>query len=130
MLEGLGEGDVVVVCRLDSLGRSLHDVVRSMQPIKTAGAGFRGLAEVIDTTTPAGRVAAQLVCTLAELNRTAARERINTGLVAARAGGRVGHLAGALLLLALIGIHVARSLHPLALVGFRNGGGHVVRPSS
>ncbi len=90
LLDRLCERDVVVACRLECLGRSLQDVVRIMQRIETAGAGLRSLAEAVDTTTPQGRATAQLVGTLAELDRTAVRERINTGLAAARAEGRVG----------------------------------------
>ena len=90
VLDRLGESDVVVVCRLECLGRSLQDVVRVMQRIEAAGAGLRSVAEAVDTTTPQGRTTAQLVGTLAELDRTAVRERINTGLAAARAEGRVG----------------------------------------
>ena len=89
-LDGLRAGDVIVVPRLDCLGRSLQDVVRVMQRIEAAGAGLRSLAEAIDTTTSAGRASARLVGDLAELDRTAVRERINSGLAAARAEGRVG----------------------------------------
>ena len=90
MLDRLHEGDVVVVCRLECLGRSLQDVVRVLQRVETAGAGVRSLNEAIDTTTLAGRATTRLVGDLAELDRTAVRERINTGLAAARAEGRVG----------------------------------------
>ena len=55
-----------------TLGRSLQDVVRVLQRVETVGAGLRSLAEAVDTTTPAGRATAQLVGTLAELDRTAA----------------------------------------------------------
>ena len=41
LLDGLREGDVVVVCRLDGLGRSLQDVVHLVQRVVAAGAGFR-----------------------------------------------------------------------------------------
>ena len=90
VLDRLHEGDVVVVCRLDALGRSLQDVVHVMQRIEAGGAGVRSLAEAVDTTTPQGRATAQLVSHLAELDRTAVRDRINAGLAAARAEGRVG----------------------------------------
>jgi len=90
MLDGLDPGDVVVVAQLDGLGRSLPDVVRLVQRIGTAGAGLRSLAEAIDTTTPAGRAAAQLIGGLAAFGRSVARDRIGTGLAAARAEGRVG----------------------------------------
>ena len=90
MLDQLCERDVVVVCRLECLGRSLQDVVRVMQRVETAGAGLRSLAEGVDTTTPQGRATARLAGHFAELDRAALRERINTGLAAARAEGRVG----------------------------------------
>jgi len=90
MLDGLRPGDVVVVAQLDVLGRSLPDAVRVMQRIGTADAGLRSLAEAIDTTTPAGRAAAQLIDGLAAFGGRVARDRIGTGLAAARAEGRVG----------------------------------------
>jgi len=90
MLDGLRLGDVVVVAQLDGLGRSLADVVRLVKRIGTAGAGLRSLAEAIDTTTVAGQAAAQLVGGLAAFGHRVARDRIGTGLAAARAEGRVG----------------------------------------
>ena len=84
MLDRLGEGDVVIACRLECLGRSLQNVVRVMQCIETAGVGLRSLMEAVDTTTPAGRATAQLVGNLAELDRAAVRDRINTSLAAAQ----------------------------------------------
>jgi len=90
MLDELRPGDVVVVAQLGCLGRSLQDVVRLVQRIGTAGAGLRSLAEAIDTTTPAGQAAAQLIGGLAAFGHRVARDRIGTGLAAARAEGRVG----------------------------------------
>ncbi len=90
MLHGLDPGDVVIVAQLDGLGRSLPDVVRLMQRIGTAGAGLRSFAEAIDTTTPVGQAAAQLIGGLAAFGHRIARDRIGTGLAAARAEGRVG----------------------------------------
>jgi len=89
LLDGLREGDVVVVCRLDGLGRSLQDVVHLVQRIDAARAGFRSLAEAIDTTTASGR-AVQAFGSLAALDRTVARNRVSAGLAAARAEGRIG----------------------------------------
>lgn len=90
LLDQLGPGDVMVVPQLSCVGGSLSDVVRVMGHIGTADAGFRSLAEVIDTTTLAGRAAAEVVVSLAAFERTAARDRISAGLAAARAEGRVG----------------------------------------
>jgi len=88
MLDELRPGEVVVVAQLDGLGRSLPDVVRLVQRIGTAGAGLRSLAEAIDTTTPVGQAAAQLIGGLAAFGRNVARDRIGTGLAAARRGAR------------------------------------------
>ena len=90
LLDQVREGDVVVVWRLECLGRSLGDVVRSMQHIGAAGAGFRSLSEAVDTTLPEGWAVAQAVDSLAALDRGFARDRIGVGLAAARAEGRVG----------------------------------------
>ncbi len=89
LLEELSPGDVVVVSQLDGLGRSLQEVVRLLQRIGAAGAGFRSLAEAIDTTTPTEQAAA-LINSLAEFDRSVARDRIGAGLATARAEGRVG----------------------------------------
>ena len=61
-----------------------------MQRIAAAGAGFRSLAEALDTTLPNGRTVAQAIDSLAVLNRGFARGRIGAGLAAARAERRVG----------------------------------------
>jgi len=90
LLDELRPGDVLVVAQLDVLGRSLPDVVRLVQRIGTAGAGLRSLAEAIDSTTLAGQAAAQLIGGLAAFGHRVARDRIGTGLAAARAEGRVG----------------------------------------
>ena len=90
LLDRLRPGDLVVVPQLSCLGGSLPDIVRTMGRIVTASAGVRSLAEAIDTTTSAGRAAAEVIAGLAEFDRTAARDRIGAGLTAARAKGRVG----------------------------------------
>ena len=61
-----------------------------MEKIAQAGAGFRSLTEVIDTTSPAGRMMMQIVGTFAEFERAMLRERTQSGLDIARAQGRVG----------------------------------------
>jgi DNA invertase Pin-like site-specific DNA recombinase len=90
MLDQLREGDVVVVWKLDRLSRSLKDVLHIMERIGDAGAGFRSIAEAIDTTTPAGRMMMQMVGSFAEFERAMIRERTSAGLAAARAEGRIG----------------------------------------
>ena len=90
LLGQLRKGDVLVVWKLDRLSRSLKDVLSLMEKIDQAGAGFRSLTEVIDTTSPAGRMMMQIVGTFAEFERAMLRERTRSGLDAARKQGRVG----------------------------------------
>ena len=90
LLGQLRKGDVVVVWKLDRLSRSLKDVLSLMEKIDQAGAGFRRLTEVIDTTSPAGRMMMQMIGTFAEFERAMLRERTRSGLDAARKQGRVG----------------------------------------
>ncbi len=54
LLDQLRDGDVVVVTKYDRLARSLKDLLEVVEIIKSKGAGFRSLAEGIDTTTPVG----------------------------------------------------------------------------
>ena len=61
-----------------------------MEKIEQAGAGFRSLTEVIDTTSPGGRMMMHIVGTFAEFERAMLRERTRNGLDAARKQGRVG----------------------------------------
>ena len=90
LLGQLRKGDVLVVWKLDRLSRSLKDVLTLMEKIAQAEAGFRSLTEVIDTTSPAGRMMMQIVGTFAEFERAMLRERTRNGLDAARKQGRIG----------------------------------------
>ena len=90
LLGQLRKGDVLVVWKLDRLSRSLKDVLSLMEKIAQAGAGFRSLTEVIDTTSTAGRMMMQIVGTFAEFERAMLRERTRSGLDMARTQGRVG----------------------------------------
>ncbi|MDP3333705.1 MAG: recombinase family protein [Methylococcaceae bacterium] len=90
LLGQLRKGDVLVVWKLDRLSRSLKDVLLLIEKVEQASAGFRSLTEVIDTTSPAGRMMMQMVGTFAEFEREMLRERTQNGLDAARKQGRVG----------------------------------------
>lgn len=90
MLEQLREDDVVVVTKYDRLARSLKDLIDIVQEIRERGAGFRSLAEDIDTTTPAGRLVFHVFGSIAEFERERISERTREGLEAARKRGRVG----------------------------------------
>ncbi len=89
-LEYLREGDVLVVWRLDRLGRSSRHLVNVVADLEERGVGFRSLHEAIDTTTPAGKVIFHVFAALAEFERALIRERTMSGLAAARARGRKG----------------------------------------
>ena len=83
-------GDTVIVWKLDRLGRSLKDLIETLNLLKDRGVDFISLTEKIDTTTPGGKLIFHLMGALAEFERDLIRERTNAGLAAARARGRVG----------------------------------------
>lgn len=89
-LIALRPGDVLVVWRLDRLGRSLKDLIALTERIKEAGAGFRSLGEAIDTTTPAGQLFFHIFGAIAQFERALIVERTRAGLAAARKKGRRG----------------------------------------
>lgn len=84
------DGDVLIVWKLDRLGRSLPHLIETVAGLEAKGAGFRSLTEVIDTTTPGGRLVFHLFGALGEFERDLIRERTRAGLVAAAARGRKG----------------------------------------
>ncbi len=84
------EGDVLVVWKLDRLGRSLKDLIQVVNSLQERGVGFRSLRESIDTTTPSGKLVFHIFGSLAEFEREVIRERTMAGLSAARARGRKG----------------------------------------
>jgi len=84
------EGDIIVVWKLDRLGRSLRDLVSLMSRLQEMGVGFKSLQDNIDTTTPMGKLNFHLFAALAEFERDIISERTKAGLSAARARGRKG----------------------------------------
>ena len=92
-LKVLREGDVLVVWRLDRMGRNLHHLVRTVSMLSERGVGLKvvtGQGTLIDTTTAAGRLSFGIFAALAEFERELIRERTMAGLKAARARGRKG----------------------------------------
>lgn len=90
VLEYVREGDVLVVWRLDRLGRSLAHLIEVVRKLQDRGVGFRSLQEAMDTTTAGGQLIFHIFGALAEFERALIRERTNAGLASARARGRVG----------------------------------------
>jgi putative DNA-invertase from lambdoid prophage Rac len=82
------EIDVVVVWRLDRWGRSVTDLLATLQELEHLGVGFVSLTEALDLTTPAGRAMAALLAVFAEFEREILRERVRAGLARARANGK------------------------------------------
>lgn len=90
LLEQLREDDIVIIWKLDRLGRSLKDLVQLVAEIQEKGAGLKSLNDHIDTTTPHGKLTFHLFAALAEFERDIIRERTMAGLASARARGRKG----------------------------------------
>lgn len=82
------EIDVVVVWRLDRWGRSVTDLLATLQELGHLGVGFVSLTEALDLTTPAGRAMAALLAVFAEFEREILSERVRAGLAHARQNGR------------------------------------------
>ncbi len=89
-LSFLREGDILVVWRLDRLGRSLPNLIEIVSQLEARGVGFRSLTEVIDTTTSGGRLVFHIFGALGQFERDLIRERTKAGLAAAAARGRKG----------------------------------------
>lgn len=90
LMDILREGDVLVVWRLDRLGRTLKHLIALVADLAEAGIGFVSLTESIDASTPAGKLIFHVFGALAEFERNVIRERTMAGLAAARARGRLG----------------------------------------
>jgi DNA invertase Pin-like site-specific DNA recombinase len=84
----LGEGDVLMVTRLDRLARSTRDLLNTLDDIAKRGAGFRSLADTwADTTTPHGRLMLTVLGGLAEFERELIKARTGEGRARAKARG-------------------------------------------
>jgi putative DNA-invertase from lambdoid prophage Rac len=81
------EIDVVLVWRLDRWGRSVADLLATLQELDHLGVGFVSLTEALDLTTPAGRAMAALLAVFAEFESEILRERVRAGLAHARQNG-------------------------------------------
>src|SRR2546423_8859004 len=86
----LRPGDVLVVWKLDRLGRTLRHLIDLIAMFNQKGIGFKSLKETIDTTTSTGKLIFHIFAALAEFERDIIHERTRAGLVAARSRGRIG----------------------------------------
>ena len=82
------EIDVVLVWRLDRWGRSVADLLATLQELEHLGVGFVSLNEALDLTTPAGRAMAGLLAVFAAFEREILQERVRAGLAHARENGK------------------------------------------
>lgn len=89
-LSFLRDGDILVVWKLDRLGRSMTHLLQTVADLEDRGVGFRSLTENIDTTTSTGRLVFHIFGALGQFERDLIRERTNAGLTAAAARGRKG----------------------------------------
>jgi DNA invertase Pin-like site-specific DNA recombinase len=90
MLDVARMGDVIVVWRLDRLGRSLKQLIETVTMLAERSIELRSLKENIDTTTPTGKLLFHIIGAMAEFERDVISERTQAGLEAARARGRRG----------------------------------------
>ena len=92
-LKALRRGDVLVIWKLDRLGRDLRHLVNTVQALSDRGIGLKvlvGQGAEVDTTTAGGKFVFGIFAALAEFERELIRERTRAGLEAARARGRKG----------------------------------------
>jgi len=82
------EIDVIVVWRLDRWGRSLIDLIATLQELTALKVGFVSLSEALDLTTPSGRAFAGMLAVFAEFERDILRDRVKAGIAQARKDGR------------------------------------------
>jgi DNA invertase Pin-like site-specific DNA recombinase len=87
LLEYAEEGDTVVVWRIDRLGRSLIDVLNTVNLLRERGVQVRSIADGIDPATATGRLMLNMLATLAEYERELIVERVRAGIAAARTNG-------------------------------------------
>jgi len=83
-------GDVLVVWKLDRLGRTMKGLVDLAAELVERGVGFRSLTDGIDTVGTAGKLIFHILAAMAEMERDLIRERTTAALIVARREGRVG----------------------------------------
>ncbi|WP_252975519.1 recombinase family protein [Janibacter melonis] len=87
LLDYAESGDTVVVWRIDRLGRSLIDVLNTVNLMRDKGVKIKSLSDGIDPETTSGRLMLGMLATLAEYERELITERVNAGIAAAKQSG-------------------------------------------
>ena len=90
LLSNIRPGDVLLIWKLDRLGRSLKHLVELINELINKRVGLKSINDPIDTSTSQGRFVFNLFASLAEFERSLVQERTQAGLSAARARGRKG----------------------------------------
>jgi len=90
LLNYVRPGDMLVVWKLDRLGRSLPHLIETVNDLNKRGVGLRSLKEKIETESAAGRMFFNIMAVLAQFERELIQERTKAGLASARARGRMG----------------------------------------
>ena len=89
-LDQLRKGDILVIWKLDRLGRSLSHLLSIIEDLKQKGVDFASVQDGFDTSTASGKMVFSVIGAMAEYERNLIRERTTAGLAAARSRGRVG----------------------------------------
>ena len=89
-LETLRSGDTLVVYKLDRIGRSFKDLITTISDLTNKGITIFSINDNIDTSTASGKLMLNMLCVLADYERTLIKERVQAGLASARARGRLG----------------------------------------
>lgn len=96
MLEALRPGDVLTIWKLDRIGRSLKHLIQIADDLQDKGIHLHIITQGIDTRAPAGKMLYQILGSIAEYEKSLIQERVQAGLKAAKARGRVGGRPSAL----------------------------------
>lgn len=92
LLDMMREGDILVVWKLDRLGRSMQHLVNTISELQKRGIEFRCVTQAIDTTTPGGKLTFGIFAAIAEFERSMIIERTKAGIEAAlKRGVKLGH---------------------------------------
>lgn len=90
LIKNLRAGDQLTIWKIDRLGRKSGELIKLQESLERRGIALVSLTESINTSTPTGKFAFQVICSVAELERNQLSERTIAGLIAAREKGRFG----------------------------------------